>query len=331
VPVLLTTYGLLLVFALFSFAQWKNAEAFLFTDQLAQNRFFRFREDATLVISENALSRYRKDPARKVKPDQSDDIGGEKGKETPDSLEDHEEDKTNNARRSTMLNIYPLLCEDISLLDGKGKSCFALFKSLLQVLYEGEVFFDNLKKDIPDLEERFISTCIDIARRRKEDEKPLSSASQLLILDLSGEPQLEEARFGMMRGEKRRGKKTPPARDLDHYMLQEFITINKSQQHIMSIWLAPHPLLLAAFGDEAVVEEIMRTRHEMYKELRNDRRNNQANDQKTTLSSLKQADLQNRYKDLLVSGISAEYIDFGVSLTNPKRPPSDNSEEDPFE
>lgn len=323
-PFLLTTYGLLLVFALFAIAQWKNAESFLITDLLAQARFSQYSDDAAYDISEKAKNLYRKDPAYKPKESQEKEHQEEGDEETghskPDSLEDTEEEKKQNGKRSTMLNISPLFREGSTILDGPGKSCFTLFKSLIQVLYEGEAFFDSLKTDLPDLEERFILACMESAKKKREETgKPLHTSSQLLKLDLSEDVRLEEARFGMMRGKKRRKKVTLPVSQVDHYMLQEFITIN-SNQKIMSVWLAPHPLLMAAFGDEAVVDEIIAARAEMYQELERERRRGLEAQQKTTLFDLKRGELQRRFKDLLISGVSHDHIDFDVSLTKPSNP-----------
>ena len=93
----------------------------------------------------------------------------------------------------------------------------------------------------------------------------------------------------------------------------------------MSVWLAPHPLLMAAFGDESVVAELIATRTEMHKELLQQSRKGFEDKHKTSLYDLKREELSRLFKDLLISGISHEHIDFAVSLTKPSNPPQKTS------
>jgi hypothetical protein len=196
--------------------------------------------------------------------------------------------------------------ENPSVFEGKGKACYTILKNLLQELYTGQEFFEEAKESYPDLEEILIRKMVEKAAEKRSEETPLETSRELAILDL--EDQLQTyVRYKMMTGNKYRRKKATYA-EPGYFPLIEYVSMKK-HSHLMSLWLAPRPLLNALFQNEDVVEDIIKTRHEIYNDLRKDKN-------KSAVEA-KGKDLKLRYSSYLM-GIDPQFIDFEVSRTQPR-------------
>ncbi len=308
--ILLTTYGLLLIFALFSFAQWQNAETMAFTDAVAHAKFDAIQETSLGVLKDRAHQAYR-DVVKNRNLKDNEPPPESHG--TPDHLDDTPEDKDQNAKRSSLLNVSVLFCEDVPLSEMRAKNCFQILSSLLTVLYQNEPFYQKAKQNDPNLEERFLQAAREAAQELRKDDAKLYAASQLRELEIH-DKELKKFRDRVLVGTKSRKRES--LKEQGYYPLIEFITINKNQ-HLTSIWLASRPLLLAIFNDEEVVNDICKTRSDMHNQLKAELKGGGPEVKQSALT-LKKSELERCYKDLLShNGIDPECIDFGVSLTTP--------------
>lgn len=304
--ILLTTYGLIVIFALFCLAQWRQSEDMAYIDAAAKESFVAMRDDQLEKISDKSQEYYNTFRQEQKKDDEEDQELDEP-LEKPDSLDDElDEEEEKPERRTSFLHVDAIFCEEEpDILQGRGKASFTLLKALISELYSGQDFFERAKESIPDLEEHFLHALLDKVKELKEEET-LTSAKELASLNLDDDLQ-SYVRYKMLTGNKYR-KKNAKVSDPGFYPLLEFVSFRK-HPHLMSLWLAPKPLLMALFQNEDVVNEVVQARHEIYNELRRDKN-------KSALQT-KEAELRRRFS-MQIFGIDSQYIDFKVSRTLPK-------------
>ncbi|MBS0654342.1 MAG: hypothetical protein JSR46_01065 [Verrucomicrobia bacterium] len=208
------------------------------------------------------------------------------------------------SQRLAYLNIYPLLADKFSVTKGQTVACSLILRNLIDALYSWTEFYKVAKKLVPDLE----SYCVD--QISKDFYKAPGTkwsdccAKEIIMIDF-GE-HLKEFRYKMFIGRDYMHPEmdfyAPP-----YYALHGFLTLQeRSSFHLISIWLAPRPLLKAIFQDESVVSEIMTARQEIYEALErgDDRR-------------VQQDELRNRFCRY-IQGIDPKYIDFRANRVQPR-------------
>lgn len=302
--ILLTTYGLLVIFALFCLAQWRSAVDLSYIDAAARENFAICRQEVLELVSDNAQDSYKSlRPADDENDEEADD---EEPIVKVDSLNEPPEEPEKKGRRTSFLHIDALfLGEESNIFEGQGKASFTLLKALITELYSGQDFFERAKQEIPDLEERFILNLMEKVKDLQEEET-LSSAKELASLNLDDYLQ-SYVRYKMFTGNKFRKKKAK-AEDPGYYPLIEFVSLRKNAS-ILSLWLAPKPLLMALFQNEDVVKEVIAARHEIYNELKKDKN-------KSSVDT-KESELKRRFS-IYIRGIDSQFIDFKVSRTLPR-------------
>lgn len=309
--ILFTTYGLILVLALFSFAQWKNAESLLFTDLVSTAKLQLLQEEVSKRISENAIPLYKPPKSEESLPDQS--LDEENAIRHADHPDDSEEDQKKKERLFSALNIAPLFWdENPSLHDGKGKACFELLKSLMTILYEDQEFFQHAKEMQPDIEDTFVLSLISGAKEYRKNHRQKISVPTFADFDL-GEEVFKEIRRKVIGGTKSRREEATKIQG--YYCLDDFITMNKNP-HIVSLWIAPRPILLAIFANEEAVNEVIAFRKDLHPEILKEKRSIDGKKKENSTFQTQTTNFRNRFKEMIPTYLQG-YINFDVSTTNP--------------
>ncbi|MCE5294239.1 MAG: hypothetical protein LLF94_06455 [Chlamydiales bacterium] len=344
--ILLTTYGLLLIFALFCTAQWRSATDMAFMDAIALEVFTKSRNHSIGVLNNLSKEQFDKHSPKKEKSgskaisnkidstttadtsalinEEDDDDGFMETAEEPSDKEEEKKpakptrkDPSQNCSR--FLHIGDIFSEENgSILEGRGRDCFTLLKNLLNEMYKGQKFYQNAKDQEPEIDEKFIRNLLERAKeieqtRKESDEKKwLHSFQDLDQVPLDDDVQ-NDLRYMVFNGTKSLYDDTryDPS---GYFPLYEITRINKKDK-IMSLWLAPRPLLMALFQNEEIVEEVIQARIEILKDLRKMRAQNPDGKEKPIDS-----DLKKRF-GAYIRDINPEYINFEISTTDPKDMP----------
>jgi hypothetical protein len=330
--ILLTTYGLILIFILFATAQSRMTTDLAVLDIVARESFKNVRDDMLITITSKSKNYYRtlcpkekkeKEEPKTKKPPQKgpqkqqvveEETEDEDGEEVViTSLEVDQTELPECKRRTRFLHVEALFnAEDPTIHEGKSKACYTLLKNLLNALYEDQEFYEAAREHSPDIDELLLNNFIDKVKVLQEEEKHLPSIKVLCNLDLEDDLQAY-VRSKMFTGTKFR-KLKHSNEQRGYYPLHEFLSLQKYPK-LMSVWLSPRPLLMALFQDEKVVDDLIAMRQEMYKELRSERIGLEDDKNKSQME-IKGNELKRQFSSY-IHGIDVELIDFQVSSTKP--------------
>lgn len=206
--------------------------------------------------------------------------------------------------RLALLNVNSLfVVPNPSIESGVGKACFMILKNLIHDLYQNFEFFIEAKLQMPDFEEQLLK---DLIKKSYEQEigASLHSVRELGTVDF--ENNLERCVFVTMCNGRHFWRKTLPTQwGAEYYSILDFISARHRSDYVISIWLAPRPLLKAIFRDDAIVDDVMQTRREIYEELQ------QGNDYR-----IKRRELAKKFKSHITE-FDPKYIDFRVNRIKP--------------
>lgn len=333
--ILLTTYGLILIFVLFCGAQWRSATDMIFMDIVSTDTFAICRDNALKIVNNRSKKQYKK-LTPKAPPTKSKAIANKvdstKAAETTALLEVEEEDdpveiderndepeekkqKPQQPQKCTsLLHIGALIKqEDININEGKGRAIFQLFHNLINELYKDEQFFKKALEKDGDFVNQFLINLIDKARevyKEAKRKRQPSIAKDLASIPLDNYEQ-SYARYKMFRGTKSRLSEKQTQDDAGYYPLEEFTSLNlRSGNTIMSVWLAERPLLMALFQDDKIVDEVIECRREIF----NDMRKRKAAGMNVSNENSKELEL--RFGGLIPDNLR-QYIDLSVSTKYP--------------
>lgn len=324
--ILLTTYGLLLIFALYCSAQWRSAIDMAFMDAVAIERFAFFRKSSLADVKVRSDAAYKKlkpptetqNKAVSSKVDSTvqasqnallkddEDDEEEEPIEPPDEEEEEAPKKKPSAERCTPhLHIGALFTGDnLSITEGPGLAAYTLLKNLMIAMYGDQKFYKEAKELRPDFEDEFLANLFQRTQEEQESKQWISEVSHLGSIELDDDLQ-SYMRYKMFTGNKSRfvaGSQDDPG----YFPLIQFTSFKK-RKTLMSLWLAPKPLLMALFNDPEIVQDVIDTRREMYNEIKNDT-NESAKQTKTQ-------ELRLRFGAYIQD--LAPYIDFQVTKTRP--------------
>lgn len=328
--ILLTTYGLLLIFALYCSAQWRSAIDMAYMDTVAIERFALFRQKALSKVNNQSRRLYDKykpdEPAKPTSKAVTSQVNSKEPAsdsalltedeedeeeapiEPPDEPEDVTPKKKNSSPKCTpYLHIGDLFTGDNpSLTEDKSKAAFALLKNLMGEMYGGQDFYEEAKETSQDFEEQFLTNLFEKTKEDQINKQWVSKVGHLGAVEL--DDQLHSyIRYKMFTGNKSRlieGSENDPG----YFPLVEFTSMKKHKT-LMSIWLAPKPLLMALFQNPEVVQELIEFRREIYSEIRKDK--------SASTKQAKEQELRLRFGPY-IRDIDTQYIDFQVSSTYPK-------------
>lgn len=330
--ILLTTYGLLLIFALYCSAQWRSAVDMAFMDAVAIERFAEFREVSLAAINNDSYNLYKKHCAKKGPKATSksvsskvnsevpaadtalliDDEDDEDPIESPDGPDDDKPKRANEERCTYYLHIADLFTgENPNITDGKGKAGFTILKNLLTHMYEGQTFFEEAKEAVPDFEERFLVNLFERAKDEQQTDQWIEEVADLASIELDDELQ-SYIRYKIFTGNK--SLLVENSEDAAGYFPLIQVTSMKKRHYLMSLWLAPKALLMALFQNPDIVQEVLEARRDIYYELGKDK----------SLKGAKEQELRLRF-GIHIHDV-AQYINFKVSRTRPLDMPKTNKQ-----
>jgi hypothetical protein len=184
--------------------------------------------------------------------------------------EEDKEEKKAKTPKIILNRKLPILC----LLDPRAaknpRQAYVLqtLKNLIAELYSSSPFYQRLEAHVPRLEEELVNWMVEKGKVRWETD-PLKKAAHLAFLKMDDE-EAHYVYYRMLKGcEENRSPKTqvlsPPS-------LLKFLVIEKEdRERKVSLYGAPRKLLKALFGDESLIEEIVKERKRLYKEVRIDK------------------------------------------------------------
>ncbi len=320
--ILLTTYGLLLIFTLYAASQWRSATDMAFMDIVSTDVFSLSRSRALDELNDHSLDIYKKISGKEKQKTRSiAKIDSTKQADTNALITDDRDDeepliirekpeKTEKTPKkshpgqpnlSSFLHIGELFTSDeLTIHEGKGKAIFTLMKNMMSVMYGEEKFFKEAKKADPEFEEHFI---LNLYERAKDSNKNLGRTKDLGTINLDDELQ-NYVRYKMFKGTKSR-LTLGNEEESGYYSFLEFTQMSKKPT-ILSLWLAPKPILMALFQKPEIVDELLQVRRDAYYDLKNG---------KTTATAITQ-DLRLRFSiHIQNQGIDPNLIDFNASKT----------------
>lgn len=331
--ILLTTFGLLLVFVLFCTAQWRAATDMVFMDIVSTETFAACRNNALGLVNDRSEEKYKKLAPKKAPTNSkaiANKIDSTKAAETTALLEEEEEDPPEVDERedeaeeknqkqqkkqdcTSMLHIGALIKQDdININEGKGRAIFQLLHNLVTEMYKNEKFFIKAQEKDGDFVNQLLLNQIDKAKETQGTRK-LGKAKDLATVNLDDKEQ-SYVRYKMFKGTKTSRKNKQTQDEAGYYPLLEFISLrNRTGNTIMSVWLAKRPLLMALFQDEKIVDEVIECRREIYNDIRKRKAAGMSG-----IDATNSKELENRFGTLIPDNLR-QYIDFSTSST--KLPP----------
>lgn len=309
-PILLTTFGLLLVISLIAVSQVTNSKNTALLTGISLKQHHLIRDSIQDTLSTRTIIQDRTNRPKKTEDPFSAEAEDERVAEanTPDQeqmdIDDNPDPK--KPRCTSFLHVDALFCEDDpDLVGGKAKTAFVLMKAYIKELYKDQEFYQQAKEEYPDLEEQMIRKWIQEAqelRRRSPKRGKLRTAEELLILDLE-DPALMYVRYSMFVG-KSRTKKQKNSGD-GYYSLSTCLSVKGSPKNVMSVWLAPRPLLMALFQNEEVVDQVLAWRSDTYHEI--------TKDKSIETMKGKPGEFKSKFASYIDSSVQSEFIDWSVS------------------
>jgi hypothetical protein len=170
-----------------------------------------------------------------------------------------------------------------------------LLKDLLPTLYGEKLFYQELLKLRPELGHDIVEALSDSIKK-----KPIKKIEEIAHIQFD-DAVLSEAFYKMQKG-------FVTANEEGYPPLGSYLTMKGSGK--IRAYLAPKAILKVIFDDIRTVEEVIRTREEIYKRYVAEAIKDEA--EATAL-------FRDTFSQALKVGIPPEMIDFTVSKTNPKQ------------
>ncbi|MBS4167623.1 hypothetical protein [Parachlamydia sp. AcF125] len=222
--------------------------------------------------------------------------------------EQTEENKQKKSRASSTLPIALFLNREEREKKQELHTQFALMaKNLLFALYGHTKFF----KEALEEDRRFLDQLLKAISQSVEDlpsNQKIKNAGDLSTLPLK-DPHLHDIFYLMLKG----GTEIPAEEkgtvevNVSYPPLAKYLTLSNKTQ--IRVFLASKPLLMAIFGEPTLVEEILRKRVELYKEVKAE-------------DGMKVEEATQIFKDLFenrrLGEIISEVLDFTVSKKDPQ-------------
>ncbi len=178
-------------------------------------------------------------------------------------------------------------------------------RSLIGFLYGNQPFYQELEAKRPNFVTEMLSALI----VQSETMPKISKVKELATVDLK-DPELNDAFTRMLKGayeEPPKGKEKRPIRLEDgYYPLLDFITVGKGKLELR-VFLASRQLLMAVYGNPALVDEIVRVRYQLYKNFKD----------KVIDKNQAGEEFKNAFGNSALPFIPENFLNFDVSKTNP--------------
>jgi len=333
-PILLTTFGLLLVFSLIAVEQATVLKDSALVNQITQSSFSEYRKNIENELKKMAKKIYFKNRPKQMQTPQEKKqlnqgvVPGDESTDEPmdDDPQDHldpdgfDSEKSQNQhdakdRRTSYLHLQDIFDDSTEGVAGRANVCKMIFQALIAELCRDRQFCQEIKGQYPDVERQFVEQVYREGKILMQNKKTPTNARQLKGIHFDDEA-LKHFRMKLFSG-KEHLRDTYSDKDAKHYMLSEYISLKKSK-YIVSIWLAPPLVLRALYQNDAIVEELLATRAQFYKTLHSSKnRKNFISDYSNELRTQFRPPLEH-YGD---------YIDYRVSTSRPNQEFTSNKKE----
>jgi hypothetical protein len=182
----------------------------------------------------------------------------------------------------------------------------SVVRNLILFLYGGQKYFVELAERRPNYIDEIFSALME----ETVEPPKITKVKELATVDLQ-DPELNEAFTRMLKGAyeeppAEQKEKRPLRLDQGYYSLLDFITLENKLK--LRVYLASKQLLMAVYGNPALVEEILRVRYQLYRNV---------------LKGLLEAnaaaeEFKQQFGNAALPDVPVDFLDFGVSKTNPK-------------
>lgn len=197
-------------------------------------------------------------------------------------------------------------------------------RNLINYLYSDQPFFKKLEEKRPNFVLELLQALMRATEGLNEKEK-IKKVGELSTIELD-DFELDEAFTAMLKGSFDLHEKVPQSENIElkfeegrqvfrpnfqpsegYYSLIDFITMDKSGNYKIRIFLASPQLLMAIFGNPSIVYDILQTRYDLYKAVKTGMEPKEAKKQ-----------FSDQFLNQRLPSILPEILDFGVSKTNPR-------------
>lgn len=293
---LATTYGLLLVLTLFSFAQLSQFKQTSLLHATYEKNAEKDYSDLRETLLKKAKEHFKdvKEPSKK-----------EKNEDT-----DSDDEETDN--RTRFVHISPLFTSDTNIhANARPRTCYTVLKNLIEELFGKAEFFQSAKKNYSNLTEDFLEHVIDRTQEYKKKNERIfpEQLKNLGKIELENED-FQYLRYKMLQGSKPRPKNKKDITKDGYYALSDFVKLTK-HRFVASVYAAAPVVLQALFQNPEVVQEVIEKRREIFRTLKSKKKSE-------ITKEVLESEFEKAFKPLLTDGIDAQFIDFAVSKTEPK-------------
>lgn len=176
-----------------------------------------------------------------------------------------------------------------------------LAKLLIHQLYSDAPFFIKAEEKYPDIVDATLQSLMNAAEKLPKNQK-ITNAADLASINL-GDEQLNEFFYHILKGT----VKIDEQDEAETYpSLIDYVSVENKPQ--VRVYLAPHDLLMAIYGNEGLVKEVEEIRNSLYEKVKDE----SMTKEEATQEFEKQ--IGNKQRE----GIDEKTLNFWVSKTNPK-------------
>lgn len=180
-------------------------------------------------------------------------------------------------------------------------------RSLIGYLYGDQPFYKELEAGRPN----FVTEMLTALIAQSETLPKITKAKELATVDLN-DSQLNDAFTRMLKGayvEPLKEEEKRPVKLKDgYYSLLDFITVGNNKLE-MRVFLASRQLLMAVYGNPALVNEIVRVRYQLYKNVV----------AKVMTAEQAREEFKAAFGNQALPFVPGNFLNFDVSKTNPNQ------------
>ncbi|NGX42100.1 MAG: hypothetical protein K940chlam7_00377 [Chlamydiae bacterium] len=288
--ILVFVMSMLMLLALLTYGRLESFRNFAFV----QSKFKKYMEHTERqYVNDEARKRYDSTPA------------------TEKEKKKLEEQEKNLASSKLSFNLF-VNKEERAANTSELETHINVAKNLMSFLYGDQPFYQEIEEQRPD----FLNEIINALIRETENftpKKKLKKTKEIATIDF-GDAELNNVFTKMLKGSKpedEKDERLPTKRfkpSMGYYSLQDFITV-QSNKLTVRVFLAPPQLLMAVYGNEDIVQQILETRCQLYLNVKN----------KALTPEQASQEFQSLFLNQRLPNVSESMLNFGVSLTYPKK------------
>lgn len=287
--ILITAMAFLLILAAVSFGHLKQVVSLTWEGQIYRHHDDLLWEETHKVLNEHAYDAFR-------------------------ALVPNENGEKNSKTCTRFLHIQKLFKDPPSGEDNPVpslkicKDTHALLQSLIVVLYQNTPFYQETLEAYPDAVSELLKKLLTKGQERhKKNLFPFKAKKSLANIDLE-DPVLQNFFYHMLKGS---SEEMDPGDEVHYPSLLDFLSL-ESRDAVLNVYLAPPPLLLALFGDQDTVNEVVIARDKYYDDLMK-----YPSEKKKSEKELMRNEFEQNFVSRIPKTIDPKTCDFNISGTKP--------------